>query len=294
MLSLRNFSMTLALAATTALGGCVVTSETSDEPTGSGPSYPHPSEAAFCAALAAAQCTDQTVKACYLSDDATLAEDRASCVAKRKVGTTCRESVTGTLASGAQYNPAQDTEGCIAAHTTIYADASLTNTEIETAIKTCVKIFSGSSGANASCTQDYDCDTTADLRCILKPGQTTGTCAVPTEVGGGQNCMAPAAVCAETFYCDAAEGASGACLEAPAQDGVCTAEKPCQPDFNCTAIDMEGVGVCDAKLSNGEGCLAAKPGECKGGFCNVASGQTEGKCASTLLLAQTSTSCDAF
>ncbi|MEJ7734842.1 MAG: hypothetical protein WKG00_37340 [Polyangiaceae bacterium] len=287
MASLRDLSVVLGLLAmmSTACGA-------SDDDGPSGPNYPHPSESAFCAALAKAQCSSTTVKACYASSDDTLADDTASCVDKRSDLATCRTSVTGQDSLGSPtYNPQVDTEGCIAAHKSVYADAALTLEELSTAQTACVEVFSGPSGNGAGCGNDYDCDTTADLRCILKPGQETGACGVPTEVGGGEDCAAASATCAETFYCD---DASKACLKAKALDAACSAVKPCQTDLLCNVPAGEEEGVCEAKLGNNQDCTTANPAVCAGGFCNAPKGQTEGACAATLALAQTSASCGEF
>jgi hypothetical protein len=287
-MSLRDLSVVLGLLAAMSTG-CVVSSD-DDGP--SGPNYPHPSESAFCTALAKAQCSSTTVQACYASSDDTLADDTASCVAKRKDLATCRTSVTGQASLGSPtYNPQVDTTACIAKHKGVYADAALTLDELSAAAEACIEVFSGPSGNGAECGNDYDCDTTTDLRCILKPGQEAGACGVPAEVGGGEDCSAAAATCAETFYCDAA---AQACLKAKALAAACSATKPCQTDLLCNGATAEEDGVCEAKLGNNQDCTTANPTVCAGGFCNAPKGQTEGACAATLVLAQTSASCGEF
>ena len=292
MLSLRNFSLVLGLTAVS-LTACVVTSETDDD---SGPNYAHPNEADFCAALARAQCTDSAVKACYGSADADIEGDRSTCISHRSNLDTCRASVTGGIAiASPTYNPAQETQKCIDAQGAVYADAAISRAELDAAVLACIKILSGAGTAGSNCDNDYDCNTTTGLQCVRKAGQLVGTCAVPTVAGGGEDCMDPAIECAETFYCDAAEGGSGACLKAKAAGAVCSADAPCQDDFNCVITDPElDAGTCESKLANGAACEADNAAACQGTFCNVASGQTTGKCAANLALAQTSTSCDAF
>jgi hypothetical protein len=289
MASLRDLSVVLGLLAATSTG-CVV-SDGDDGPTG--PNYAHPSESAFCTALAKAQCSATTVKACYASSDDTLADDTASCVEKRENLATCRTSVTGQASLGSPtYNPQVDTEGCIAKHKGVYADAALTLDELSAAVEACIEVFSGPSGNGAECGNDYDCDTTEDLRCIIKQGAAEGVCAIPVVKEGGQNCTAAEATCGETFYCDAA--GSGACLEAQTAGAACTATKPCLPDLLCNGATAEADGVCEAKLGNNQDCTTADPSVCAGGFCNAPKGQTEGACAATLVLAQTSASCGEF
>jgi hypothetical protein len=295
MLSLRNFSLVLGLTAVSLslVSACVITSETDDP---SGPSYAHPSEADFCAALARAQCTDAAVKACYGSGDADVEADRSTCISRRSNQDTCRASVTGGVPiSSVQYNPAQETQKCIDAQGAVYADAAINRVELDAAVLACIEIFSGEGTAGSSCENDYDCKTTDALQCIRKTGLLAGTCAVPTVVGGGEECMDPAIECAETYYCDASEGGSGACLKAKGADAACDAETACLEEYNCVITDPElEVGTCQAKLANGEACEADDAAACQGTFCNAPSGQTSGECVTNLALAGTSASCDAF
>ena len=112
-----------------------------------------------------------------------------------------------------------------------------------------------------------------------------------TEIGGGEDCSAAAATCAETFYCD---DAAKALLKAKALGIACSDAKPCQADLLCNGATAEVEGVCEAKLGNNEDCTTTDPSVCAGGFCNAPKNQTEGACAATLVLAQTSASCGEF
>jgi hypothetical protein len=289
MASLRDLSVVLGLLATMSTG-CVIGSD--DDDGSSGPNYPHPSESAFCTALAKAQCSANTVKACYASSDDTLAADTASCVDKRSDLAACRTSVTGQASLGSPtYNPQVNTTACINAHKGVYTDASLTVDELAAAVEACVEVFSGPGDTGAACESDYDCDTTADLRCVIK-GAAEGACAVPVLKEGGQKCLAAEATCGENFYCDI--GGSDACIEAQPVGAACSATEPCLPDLLCDGATAEVDGVCEAKLANNADCSTANPEVCAGGFCNAPKGQTEGACAATLVLAQTSASCGDF
>ena len=285
MLSLRNLSGMLGLTVVS-LTACVVTSEETGDP---GPSYAHPTEAAFCDALARAQCTDTAVTACYGSGSADLPADKSSCVAKRSATDICRASVTGrTDLASPRYNPDQNTQQCIDAQGAVYADGRIERAELDGAIATCIKIYSGIGGALAPCATDYDCDTTDGLQCVREQ------CNVPTLVKNGEDCSAPSAECEDPlFYCDA--GGSNACLKAKAVGAACSATTPCLPDLNCGPIDPETeMGSCEDKLANGAVCEVSQPSECKGSFCNAPSGHATGECVASLILAGTSASCDTF
>lgn len=287
-MGLRDLSVVvLGLTAAVATTGC---SSSDDGP--SGPNYAHPSESAFCTALAEAQCSAEAVKSCYSSSDESLPDDTASCVDKRSAVSLCRASVTGGVDLGSPtYNPQVDTTACIDAHRGVYSDARLTMAELTTALETCIQVFSGPGGNGAECGNDYDCSTTDELRCVRKPGAASGTCAEPVEIGGGEDCSAAEATCAEDFFCDAD---SSACLKLKAADAACSATTPCLPDLLCAVAAGDEEGVCEAKIANNQDCTLAEASSCEGGFCNAPSGQTEGKCASTLVLAQTSESCGDF
>lgn len=288
-MSLRQ-SMAFGLLFVGALCGvaCVGTDETTDGPTGT--VYKYPSEGDFCTAIAQGECNNAVVKACYGSSDASLAADRDTCVSKRSLPSVCRASVTGVKNAPGSYHP-EFAEACLARHSSIYSDASITHDEVDQAREQCLKVFANAAGgAGSSCSNDFDCDTTRNLRCVIKGS--TGACAEPIDVGGGEDCSNAAAQCPDTFYCDL--GGSNACLKGPGEGQACSATKPCSVDFKCANLDADGNGTCAAKLANNADCSAEAPEECTGGFCNAPTGLLDGKCASTLTLAQTSASCGDF
>jgi hypothetical protein len=275
MASLRNFSMVSALLFVVPVAalaaGCTVEK---DPPPPSGPVYTYPSEAAFCDAIAAAECTNEVVNACFGSDAATLEADRKSCIAARKDPTRCNPS-------SFQYHP-EHADPCVDSRKAIYADAELTKAEIESDYEVCLKVFSRGGAVDSNCSVDIDCDTAVDLRCVIKGTDPVGTCVEPVEAMGGQKCTAADVVCADGFYCDNTN-----CLERPAEGETCSALILCKDGLKCDTTTTK----CVTKLGNGETCNADD--DCQG-YCNLNSDGISGTCAAKVILAISSQTCDAF
>lgn len=266
-------SCALLVTSAVAGGGCVV--ESASEPTG--PQYTYPTEASFCTALAKAECNKTVVGACFGSDDTTLEADTAKCVTAREA--TCNPQ-------NLPYNPAA-ADACIAKRTSVLSDAELTRVEIDDADEACLAVFSRDGGSGVTCAVNTDCNTADGLRCVVKPGQASGTCATPEILGGGEKCTADNAVCDVGFFCSATAG--DYCVAQPALGEACAPAMPCQDAFKCSA-DVDG--VCEAKLDNGAVC--ADDLQCSGGFCLKSTGQTDGNCSAKYKLEFTSQSCDPF
>ncbi len=274
MASLRYFSMLAAVlvaAPVTALmSGCIV--DDSDTGPAPGPSYKYPTEQSFCDALAKAECQQQVVEACYGSDSSTLTADTTKCVGVRSNDVKCNPS-------GFPYNPAA-AEPCIAKRKEVYADAELTKAEIEADYEACLPVFSRGGSAGSTCTEDLDCDTGTGLRCLVKIGQTTGSCAVPEVVSGGFKCTGEAQVCADDFYC------ATNCLARPAENEACSDTIPCLDGLKCAS------NLCIPKAANGSPCSIGD--DCSGGFCIKGTTGTSGTCSSKFTLAITSDTCNDF
>jgi hypothetical protein len=273
MASLRNFSMVSALLFVVPVAalavGCTVKEE---PPVNPGPQYTYPSEADFCAAIAAAECTDAVVDACYASAPEKLAEDRAKCVGLRKEAARCNPS---SFAYFPEY-----ADACVASRAKIYADAELTKTEIEDDYEACLPVFSRGGGEGSVCTTDIDCDTAADLRCVVKGTPAQGACYVPVEAAGGDECIEADTLCADTHYCDGSN-----CLTRKSAGAACSDTILCGVDLKCEAL------TCVEKLGGGETCTADE--DCQG-FCILTAGETTGTCAGKIVLAISSQTCDAF
>jgi hypothetical protein len=258
------------------LGGCVVVG--ADDPPGpTGPVYTYPTEAAFCAALATAECNDLVVEACYASDEASLPTDRSRC-------SSARENACNPM--NLTYHP-QYADDCIAERTRVLADAELTMEEIATAEEACIGVFSRGGAAGTPCTATIDCDTGTGLRCIMKPGTTSGSCEIPILLSGGDRCDAADAVCPADTFCS--EMAGNYCVARPIEGEACSTLMPCADAYLCGATDM----LCAAKAANGEVCAAAE--ECSSGFCTLPTGGgTSGICTGVWALEVTSANCDEF
>jgi hypothetical protein len=275
-MSFRNLSMTwmaCVLLGASALGGCL-TSDSEKEP--SGPSYPYPTEEAFCQALAEAECNDMVVEACYGTDDA--AANRPSCIEAR-LGECNREGLT--------YHP-EPAQKCLDERKKVLTDASLTRDEVKSAEEMCLAVFSAEGEAGTACAKHMDCDTGAGLRCVSKPGATSGSCETPVNVSGGGKCDAPGAVCSGDTFCSAMAG--DYCIMALGEGEACSETAVCSSNLSCEVV--AGAATCVAKASTGEPCASAA--ECVSGFCTQPTGGTSGVCTDIYELTVTSASCDAF
>lgn len=244
--------------------------------TDSDPDYLFPTEESFCAALGQGDCNDAVVKACYGSDQSSIAEDRESCRAARSA-----QCNPGTL----PYHP-EAAEACVVERQKALEDAVWTKEELAAVEAACLPVFSKEGPDGAACVSDYDCLTAEGLRCVVKFGSKTGVCGVPKLVVGGESCADPLAVCDVAYYC---EQTVSACLKRPAVDEECSEAAPCAEDFYCSGIDP---GTCVVKTKNGLACT--KDVLCSGGFCIGATETTEGVCSSTLPLQLNAESCNLY
>jgi hypothetical protein len=244
-----------------------------------GGSYADGGLAGFCAALAAVDCTDAIVTACYGS----VGNNRQTCVGA------ATESCVKAYAQGAMCNPksprfdvgSEYTCDCLTAHGAVYATASLTVADFSTLASACRAVFNSGCLEGVTCTSDADCDVNSGLVCVTQSGP-TGTCQVPAASVPGDRCTDPTAQCTNNSFC--ADG--GKCV---ADLGVCDAGAadacaPCSdvsaPCFTVAIVDASvgdagesfGVngarcvdGACRSKLQDGAHCAADV--DCVGGFC---------------------------
>lgn len=252
------------------------------------PEFRYPAQADFCRAAAEAACNTQVVQACYGSDDASLATDRDACIAARSRANTCNPL-------SLPYHP-EEAERCVASYRAVWADAALDRGEVASLRESCLSVFSRGGKDGTSCTIDEDCDTGEGLRCVTKPGAPTGKCGTPAEVGGGVDCSAANAECADGFFCDAE---SSACLQKLGVGKSCSPSRPCQDDLRCTPdpkaepSDEPPPATCEPKFDNAAPCETGD--DCKGGFCFGPAGAEDGKaCSARLALAFTAETCSSF
>lgn len=266
----------ISVAGAGVVGAGCVSSETTP-PQGS----MYPTELAFCERLAELVCNDQVVRGCYGSDDSSLVADREACATAFQQTDTCRPDL--------EYHPDpndRNATACLSAWRDAYADAALTAAEIAAAEEACMAAFHDGGVENQDCVEDWECDIADGLRCVIKPGDTSGTCQVPTEVGAGFPCEAIDERCEEGFYCDVG---ANACLARKNVGESCSSEILCVEDATCSApVD----GTCEAKLPNNTECEQDE--ECANGLCNKGTGDTFGLCSGTITLNQTAAACDDF
>lgn len=186
---------------------------------------------AFCQEWAVQACSSAVVSACQ----ATSAE-------------TCRLAQQGFCMNlvPATFSDAAG-DACLAAVGAAYADADLTGAELATVLELgapCNRVVEGPAGLGERCTSDRDCAGPASHECVIKGGQTAGTCQVPELVGAGLKCAAAQQVCMPGFYCNGAN-----CIEAK------STSDPCANDEECGAAGWCGAdAACAARLAVNEAC----------------------------------------
>jgi hypothetical protein len=119
--------------------------------------------------------------------------------------------------------------------------------------------------------------------CVIKPGETAGTCQAPDEVPTGDLCRADDAVCGSDDYCDPN---TDRCITRLSSE-PCPFDDACPADYRCDIAAEETEGVCEPRLSNGDDCIANE--ECASGICL---GATSKVCASNVVLTVESSLCD--
>jgi hypothetical protein len=270
-MSFGRFALVLGMAGALA-GGCTVTEETTQVTPD-----PFPDVATFCAKVAAAVCNQYVVTACYGSDANSLPTDTQSCIDAYSQLAVCNP---GNL----PFHKDQ-AANCLAQLQAAYADAKIEAAEVKAVEDACVLVFFTGLGSGSTCTSDSVCNTLGQLRCVIKAGDTDGTCEIPVEVTGGLDCSAPNAQCIEGFYCDGSN-----CLGMPGEGHACSTTIPCQDTCVCSAATG---GVCNLKMANGvQGCTADN--DCQSGFCTKATDAATGRCMGTSVLAGTSENCAPF
>lgn len=214
--------------------------------------------AGFCREWAVETCNKTVIEAC--SEDEAECENAQAAFCETLVKPVSQYSRSGAAA-------------CIKAVGAAYTDGKLNAEEYQTVIQlggACEKVLSGNGGPGDICNETKDCDTSADLECIIKLGETTGQCQIPEEVGGGDACDGPTQVCAEGFYCDGEN-----CLRKPGEGDECSALEPCDSATRCAAAPAGDAGTtaggtCVPKASNGDDCSATDnpiSNECTTGLC---------------------------
>jgi hypothetical protein len=296
-MSLRSVStigalVSFAFVAAGLVAGCVVTNETTNQPSGGGqqaPVYPYPTESDFCLAKAKAECNGTVVNLCNTTVDA--------CVKGRSASAICNPA-------SLPYDPAP-AQACITALTSAWADGVLNYTEIDANTKACTPVFtqkhvSGdvcappaapAAGLPSSATVGWEtgadaaCDTASGLSCVIPAGKAEGTCVDAKVLPGGGDCSIAGTVCDQHLYCK-----DGTCAVAKNLGEACTDQKLCDAQYVCTN------GLCANRGAKGTKCTA--DADCAGqdgptGFC-IKDAAGNGQCFDTFNLNPFANSCASF
>jgi hypothetical protein len=179
---------------------------------------------------------------------------------------------------------------CLGAVKAAYKDGDLTAAELSIVIKLgapCDKLSKGTSQDGESCEKNDDCDTAGGFTCVIKLGAASGTCAEPQEVGPGEACDGPAQVCGEDNFCNGEN-----CVAYKKTGAACEADYQCKPEDHCVidATVDPPAGTCEVRAEASADC--SSDDDCQSHLCMVASGNTEGKCASLIRLSLNEPLCD--
>jgi hypothetical protein len=143
----------------------------------------------FCEAWASRACNSEVVSICQASSAEACQE--------------AQSAFCGSVVPAAFTADAADK--CLDAVANAYADADLTRDELDTVLTLgppCDELAKGSTPSEGACGSDVDCEAASGYRCVIKGGETVGTCQVPEEVEPGLRCDAPEQVCTEGFFCN--------------------------------------------------------------------------------------------
>ncbi len=237
-MAIKSYSLLLLTAISPLVGfSC------SDEP-------PDPLDSAdgFCEEWSKNACAKNVVTACQTTD--------AKCELAQK--DYCLDQV-----DDAKYTRT-DAKECLEFIRDIYRDEALELDELEaftSLAAPCDMLLAGNGDVGDECNDTADCDTTVDLKCVIKFGDTRGQCQEPRDVGGGRSCSSADAVCEVGFFCDGSH-----CVEKSEVDGECSEDLPCNEDSRCVFEGDAETGVCEPKLETGDECQTKD--QCLSGICD--------------------------
>jgi hypothetical protein len=172
-------------------------------------------------------------------------------------------------------------DACLAAVGDAYADADLTGSELDRVLELgvpCNSIVDGPAGLGESCANSRDCQGPAGYECVVKGGQTQGTCQIPEFVDAGLRCSAPQQVCKPGFYCNGSN-----CVEAKATRESCANDEECGPSGFC-----ESDGLCAARQAVNSPCTASN--QCLSDLC-YSFASTDSTCVDRLRLSRSEPVC---
>lgn len=242
---------------------------------GSSSSSAYSTEDKYCTAWAKAACNTEVVGACG-------AKDADACVAQ--ASDYCKGLVPPGYAS-------KYAKQCIDAVKSAFSDAKLTSDELKVVrdlAEPCHRLNEGPKGVGETCDAPDQCNALEGeigLTCIIKAGQTQGTCQEPVEVGGGLTCSEPDQVCADGFYCD-----GNNCLGLKLEGKPCGADAPCAEGLYC--LGPVGSATCQPKAGATE--LCKENSDCQSNICTKSTDPVYGKCFDAVVLSPAEPFCDNF
>lgn len=225
----------------------------------------------FCDAWADAACQDKVVEYCN-------AKSAAACKATQS--SLCLDNLPPRYSS-------KHAQVCLDAVKAAYADGDLSADDIAVVLHfaaPCDQLSAGVVKEGQTCSGPNDCATADGLTCIIKGGDTAGTCAIAEEVGGGEACDGDTQTCAEGFYCNGEN-----CISYKKTGATCDGDYQCKPEDHCTEMTDSSGSSCQPRLDLNEAC--ADDNDCQSHYCAVATGDTEGECVKTVRLSRTEPLC---
>jgi hypothetical protein len=245
----------------------------SSEKKGSAAKDPYATEADFCGQWAIAVCNADVVSKCSgggTDTDACIQAQSAFCLSALPANYT---------------SDGDNAKACVEAVKAAYKDGKLTADEVQLVrnfAEPCNVLSHGPAAEGDLCSQRSDCDTLSGYDCIIRPGETQGSCQMPVQASGGDPCANPNVVCPDTHYCDGSN-----CLTRAAEGVACGANKPCAQDLQC--LGLSGSETCQPKASSSQACT--DNAGCQSGLCAIAQGASDGICVAEVLLGPTEPLC---
>jgi hypothetical protein len=218
-------------------------------------------EAAFCAEWAKAVCSEDAVLACNGTRSGCLTTQQAACRV--------------LVPPGYQSDHAED---CLEAVEDAYADAELTAEELEVVLKLggdCSRLNDGGQEEGDDCVANVDCDGVNGFECVIRPGDSSGTCQIPVEVAPGGRCSTPEAVCPADVYCNGTN-----CVVRSLEGETCAGDM-CEPGLRCALATGDTETTCIPMLGIGDPCSA--DADCASNVC-IGSTDTDKICVSSIIL----------
>lgn len=225
-------------------------------------------QSTFCTAWAKAACNDTVVSNCDEVDKETCVENQSSF---------CETLVPST---GYSSKRAKD---CVDAVRAAYADAELDASDLDVVLRLggdCAHLIAGGDKVGEVCSEPNDCDTVHNYTCVIKAGDSSGTCQIPQIQGNGEPCDGLAMVCNAEAYCDGDN-----CLVRKPEGKTCSYDAMCEDGDLCDipADSTDGTGKCAAKAALRATC--SDDSECASNIC------LSGKCTSKVVLTSESSLC---